>query len=190
MGLWNSPRSQLELTKSCGACTAHWLQSGQVLGLGFLRGHSAAPGVACEFAYCFACSDPQTSIWVGSSVAESAEFPGCWEPELPRGACPPHSSCSTLSALASSLTLSSGSTENQVAGTKIPPPLQHKPADSENRRLLRGDPDPCQAQVAGELGNPRTQGLPGHMQGGPAIAGSILVLWLFERHGRWESGRQ
>lgn len=88
MGLWNSPRSQLELTKSCGACTAHWLQSGQVLGLGFLRGHSAAPGVACEFAYCFACSDPQTSIWVGSSVAESAEFPGwdhCWHLSSPEG---------------------------------------------------------------------------------------------------------
>lgn len=39
-------------------------------------------------------------------------------PELPRGPCPPQSSCSTLSALASSLS-GSGSTENQVAGTKI-----------------------------------------------------------------------
>lgn len=64
--------------------------------------------------------------------------------------------------------LCSGSAENQVAGTKLfpcfwtllsllPPPLCTSSADSEDRKLLRGDPDPCKAQVTGGLGNPRTQ---------------------------------
>lgn len=75
-------------------------------GFGVPGGHSAAPGVACEFACCFAYSYPQTSVWVGSSMAESAEPPGwalSWHLSSPGGPALPQSSCSILSALASAL---------------------------------------------------------------------------------------
>lgn len=92
-----------------------------VLGLGLLGRPSAPQGVACEFACCFAYLYPQTSVWVGSPMAESAELPGwalSWHlsspegPAFPKAPVPP---CQLLSVL--SIALCFGSTENQVAGT-------------------------------------------------------------------------
>lgn len=72
----------------------------------------------------------------------------------PQGAQPSPRSCSTLSALGA---LSApgvlrtewwGLSSFTVLDSSLPPPspLCAGSADSEDRRLLRGDPDPCQAQ--------------------------------------------
>lgn len=81
------------------------------------------------------------------------------------GPSPPRRSCSTLSALGALSAPGVLRTKCWILSSfpaldsSLPPPspLCTGSADSEERRLLRGDPAPCQAQVAGGLGNPRTQ---------------------------------
>lgn len=103
--------------------------------------------------------------------------------ELPRGFCPSHSSCSTLSAL-----VGAGPTlENQAVGTEPLPLFGNLPslhplpfllstgtADSDDRRLLGSDPGPCQAPVScwGKSEMLQANVTLFHMQQGP---GSILA---------------
>jgi hypothetical protein len=95
-------------------------------------------------------SYPQTSPWVGFSMAESAELPGwaqSWRLSSQGGSALPKAPVPLCQLL---LALSALGVENQVANVRTElcppfPPHSHRFADSENRSLLRGDPDPYQA---------------------------------------------
>lgn len=100
--------------------------------------------------------DPQ---WLSLQDSQAELSLGAYTPQ---GAWPPTSSCSTVSALGALSALGvlrtkwQGLSSFPVLDFSLPPPspLCTGSADSEDRRILRGDPDLCQAQLAGGLGIP------------------------------------